>query len=127
MMQSDHVEFPADHIFKQWGQAFYDVGDRSGRTFSLCCGHTMRENIERAGFVDVQEVKLKMPCHGWPRDRRLQQAGLLLFSMLDQSLEGFTMRLFTEQLGWGRDQVIIFCARFRAELKRMSNCAWLNA
>ena len=77
MMQSDHVEFPADHIFKQWGQAFYDVGDRSGRTFSLCCGHTMRENIERAGFVDVQEVKLKMPCHGWPRDRRLQQAGLL--------------------------------------------------
>jgi hypothetical protein len=85
----------------------------------------MKDTMQAAGFVDITEVKLKVPCHGWPKDPRLKQAGLLCFAMLDQSLEGFSMYLFTQVLGWAPDEVLIFTARMRAEVKKKSNCGWI--
>lgn len=124
-VESDHVDFPDDHIFNEWGRLYYEAGERSGRTFAISCGHTMRDTMEKVGFVDVQEVKLKVPCHAWPRDRKLRQAGLLLFAMLDHSLEGFGMYLFTQVLGWSPEEVLVLTAKMRAEVKKKSNCGWI--
>ncbi|KAJ9136884.1 Demethylmenaquinone methyltransferase [Pleurostoma richardsiae] len=124
-VQSDHRDFPEDHIFNEWGRMYYEAGEKMGRTFAISCGHTMRDTMAAAGFVDVTEVKLKVPCHAWPRDPALQRAGLLLLSMLDQSMEGFGMLLFTTVMGWSAEEVLVFTARMRAEVKKKSNCGWI--
>ncbi|OTA86524.1 hypothetical protein M434DRAFT_399861 [Hypoxylon sp. CO27-5] len=124
-VQSDHVAIPEDHVFEEWGRVFVESAEKNGRTFRISHDHMMRDNMIAAGFVDVTEVKLKAPCHGWPRDPKLQQAGLLLFAMLDQSLEGFGLYLLTKSLGWTAEEVIAFCAKFRAEIKKKSNCGWI--
>lgn len=124
-IQSDHVQFPEDHIFNEWAKCFYEGFDKIGRTMSIGCGHMMKNAMEAAGFVDVTEIKFKTPCHAWPKEPRLKQAGLLLFAMLNQSLEGFTMYVFTEVLGWTPDKVLVFVARMRAEIMKKSNCGWI--
>lgn len=39
--------------------------------------HHGQKQLEEAGYVNIQERILKMPIGGWPRERRLKEAGLL--------------------------------------------------
>ncbi|KAK7427207.1 hypothetical protein QQZ08_006320 [Neonectria magnoliae] len=123
-IQSDHVALPADHIFNRWADLFYAGGDKMGRSFAIACGHTMRDAMEAAGFVDIVEEKVKAPVHGWPKDPRLQQAGLLFQLALDESIEGFAVFLLTQILGWQRDEVLVLVAEFRSEMRKKSNFGW---
>ncbi|KAH7162124.1 S-adenosyl-L-methionine-dependent methyltransferase [Dactylonectria estremocensis] len=123
-LQSDHVAFPADHVFNRWADLFYRGGDAMGRSFAVACGHTMRDNMVAAGFVDVVEEKIKAPMHGWPADPKLRQAGLLFQLALDESLEGFGIFLLTQILGWERDEVLVLIAEFRREMRKKSHMAW---
>jgi SAM-dependent methyltransferase len=123
--RSDHVPIGPDHIYRQWGELYYDVGERTGRTFAICTKHMMKETMERAGFVDVTEVKMKVPLGSWPRDMRLKQVGELCLEAVDQSLEGYGMFLFTSVLGWSPEQVLVYTSKVRSELKKRSNCPWV--
>ncbi|KAI8956485.1 S-adenosyl-L-methionine-dependent methyltransferase [Daldinia sp. FL1419] len=124
-IQSDHATITEDHMFNTWAEAFYEAGDKLGRSFRIAYDGTLKESMIMAGFVDVHEVKVKMPCHGWPRDPKLQQAGLLMFAMLDQSLEGFCLYLFSKAMGWTAEEILLFVAKYRTELKKKSLCGWL--
>ncbi|KAI0112833.1 S-adenosyl-L-methionine-dependent methyltransferase [Daldinia grandis] len=125
-IQSDHAAISEDHMFNTWAEAFYEAGDKLGRSFRIGYDNTLKEAMTEAGFVDVHDIKVKMPCHGWPRDPKLQQAGLLMFAMLDQSLEGFCLYLFSKALGWTAEEILLFVAKYRAELKKKSLCGWLQ-
>ncbi|KAM5376292.1 hypothetical protein ACJZ2D_005663 [Fusarium nematophilum] len=123
-IESDHVEFPADHVFNRWADLFCEGGEKMGRPFAVTRGHTMRDNLVAAGFVDVVERKIKAPMHGWPRDPRLQQAGLLFQLALDESLEGFGLFVLTQVMGWEREDVAELVEEYRGEMRKRSNCGW---
>ena len=123
-IESDHVAIPADHIFNQWADLFYKGGEMIGRSFDIAQGHTMRELMEKVGFVDVYERKVKIPLHGWPRDPRLRNCGLLAQAALDQSLDGFGTFLLTQIHGWERDQAIVYIAAMRNETRKISYYPW---
>ncbi|KAF6825241.1 methyltransferase domain-containing protein [Colletotrichum plurivorum] len=97
-----------------------------GRSFSIARDHTMKRNMQAAGFVEVTEKKIKVPIHGWPRDERLQHAGLLIQMAFDQSLEGFGTFIMTQILGWDQIESTILGAQMRREIRRMSNYAWVE-
>ena len=124
-LESDHVTFAPDHILNEWGDMARKIGEATGRSFTTAMGHTMRDRIEQAGFVDVVETKIKVPCNTWPKDPVLKQAGLLMESMLDQSIEGMATMLYTQVLKWDLKDVLMFTARARAEMKKKSNCPYL--
>lgn len=123
-IDSDHADLPADHIFNRWADLFYEGGEKMGRSFAVARGHTMRDGLEAAGFIDVVEKKVKAPIHSWPRDPRLQQAGALFQLALEESVEGFGMFMLTQVLGWQKEEVMVLLAQFRAEMKKKSNCGW---
>ncbi|KAF6812104.1 methyltransferase domain-containing protein [Colletotrichum plurivorum] len=125
-VQSDHVELPPDHIFHEWTRIFDQGGAKMGRSFSIARDHTMKRNMQAAGFVEVTEKKIKVPIHGWPRDERLQHAGLLIQMAFDQSLEGFGTFIMTQILGWDQIEATILGAQMRREIRRMSNYAWVE-
>ena len=124
LLQSDHVTFPEKHIYKTWGDAFAKGGEAMGKIFTITRDHQMRDYMEAAGFEDITEVKLKTPTHGWPKDKRLQQAGLLTQACLDQSLEGLAMFVLTMVLQWTKEEALTFVAEMRGESRKKSNCAY---
>ncbi|KAH6898135.1 S-adenosyl-L-methionine-dependent methyltransferase [Thelonectria olida] len=125
-LQSDHADLPADHIFNRWADLFYEGGEKMGRSFAVTKGHTMRDGLVAAGFVDVVEKKVKAPMHGWPKDPRLQRAGILFQMALDESIEGFGMMMLTQVLGWAKDEVTVLLAQFRREMRKKTNFAWVQ-
>ncbi|KAK1760048.1 S-adenosyl-L-methionine-dependent methyltransferase [Echria macrotheca] len=124
-IESDHVRIPPDHVFNVWANLFYTGGEKMGRSFAIAGGHQMRELMEGAGFVDVKERKIKMPFHGWPRDRKLRDAGLMGQLALDQALDGLSTFLLTQVHGWSREQAVEFTNSFRKESRKLSNCGWI--
>ncbi|KAH7133827.1 S-adenosyl-L-methionine-dependent methyltransferase [Dactylonectria macrodidyma] len=123
-IQSDHMVFPDDHIFNRWADQFYDVGEKTGRSFAVATGNIMRDNLTAVGFIDIVERKIKCPISGWPKDPKKKQAGILFMLALDESLDGFTNYLFTQILGWDKAEVVVFVAEYRKEMRKLSNCGW---
>ncbi|KAM0277646.1 hypothetical protein ACHAQH_005674 [Verticillium albo-atrum] len=123
-IESDHIDFPETHIFNRWADLVYEAGNKIGRSFGLAQGHTMKENLEQAGFIDVAEKKVKVPLHSWPKDPQMSEAGKYFQTAFDESLEGFGTFLFTQVLGLGREEVLVLAAEMRKEARKRSNLHW---
>jgi hypothetical protein len=59
----------------------------------------LKENIEKAGFVDVVEKKFKWPIGDWPADARLKDIGRWNAQHWIEGIEPWTLRLLTQYLG----------------------------
>jgi trans-aconitate methyltransferase len=120
-LQSDYVALTDDHPFNKWAELSYGAGEKTGRSFAIAEGHQMKEYMEKAGFVDVHERKIKMPMHGWPKDPNLKNAGYLGQLALDQSMDGLSTFVLTQILGWSREQAFEFTESVRKESRKFSN------
>jgi SAM-dependent methyltransferase len=123
--ESDHREFPEGHAFHTWAQSFYQAGEKMGRPWTICIPGEMTKTMSDAGFVDIHEVKFKLPVGNWAKDPALKQAGLLFHTSLERDLEGFSTFCMREVLGWSQEEVIVFLAQMRRELRRKTNYAYV--
>ncbi|KPM41478.1 hypothetical protein AK830_g5067 [Neonectria ditissima] len=74
---------------------------------------------EEAGFTQLKEERFKLPVGTWPKDARLKEIGTLMGVNFYQGVGAFTAALFTEVLGWSREEVEVFNASVReASLQR---------
>jgi ubiquinone/menaquinone biosynthesis C-methylase UbiE len=72
------------------------------------------------GFDNVTEEIFKLPCTPWPKDKRMKLLGMWEQHNLLGNLEGMTMRLFQKGLDWTEQEIIVFSAMLRKELKDLS-------
>lgn len=82
---------------------------------------TMAENIRRAGFVDVHVKEYKWPIGPWARDQQFKEAGTANMQHWLSGLEGWCLWLLTrfgEPKPWTKEEVQVYVAKIRAELKR---------
>lgn len=96
---------------------FIRCAERAGRSLNI--QETMRESIEKAGFVDVHEQKSKIPLGSWPKDKFLKEAGQLQHDHWNTALEGWAMWLLThfgEPKPWTQEEVQVYLATVRKEL-----------
>lgn len=124
LIESDHVDIPEDHVFRTWAKLIREGGAKLGRGFEIALGHNMRDAVQNAGFTDIVEKRIKIPLHGWPKDPHLRQMGFLAQAALDQSLDGYGLYLFTEVLGWSREETMVLTAKMRREMRKASNCPY---
>ncbi|KAJ5220978.1 uncharacterized protein N7469_009865 [Penicillium citrinum] len=116
---SDDGSLKPEHQLYGWGNMFIRCSERAGDR-SLRTHETMRSAIEKAGFVDVHEVKYKIPLGPWAKDKLLKEAGHLQFAHWNAALEGWAMWLLThhgEPEPWTKEEVQVYLAKVRAELK----------
>ncbi|CAL5870647.1 uncharacterized protein PFLUO_LOCUS4887 [Penicillium psychrofluorescens] len=117
-VSSDDGTLKEEHQLWGWGDMFIRCAERAGR--SLAIQETMRSAIEKAGFVDVHEQKYKIPLGPWPRDKLLKEVGHLECAHWNAALEGWAMWLLThfgEPVPWKKEEVQVYLAKVRAELK----------
>ncbi|KAJ9145421.1 Sam dependent methyltransferase [Pleurostoma richardsiae] len=112
--RADDGTIAPDSPLVRWITVFEQMGEKLGKTFSAC--ELARDAIERAGFVNVRERRIKVPIGTWPKDRDLKQWGAWNRMFLIQGLEGFAIRGLTALLGWSYEEAQVYLASMRKEL-----------
>lgn len=123
---SDHVEIPPDHIFCTWANTFYEAGEKMGRPFTICIDGESKKHMEAAGFIEIHETRLKLPVNSWAKDPKLKKAGTMFHYALDRDMEGFSMYICTQILGWQKEEVHVLVAKMRQAIRNKSNCAYIT-
>lgn len=106
---------PADSHFRAFSDHLKVACDK----FSTPVDDSVRWKgwFEDRGFARVTEVVLKLPTGPWPRDPRLKLIGAWEQHNLLNNLEGMTMRLFSKGLGWSEEEILVFSALLRRDIK----------
>ncbi|KAI8317005.1 Secondary metabolism regulator LAE1 [Colletotrichum sp. SAR11_240] len=76
--------------------------------------------MEDLGYVDVKLNIFKWPSNGWPKDPKYKELGIWNNENFCEGFEGFCMAPFTRAHGWTREEVIVFLATVRKDLRDRS-------
>ncbi|KAL8842190.1 MAG: hypothetical protein Q9176_002883 [Flavoplaca citrina] len=82
-----------------------------------CPGPYLAQHMRDAGFQNVQERKYKIPIGPWAKDKHLKTIGAWNLVQIEDGLEAFTLRLFTQILGWKSEEVQVLLANVRKDLR----------
>ncbi|KAJ9136622.1 hypothetical protein NKR23_g9742 [Pleurostoma richardsiae] len=117
MIYSDDGTVKDDSAMAEWGKFFTEGGKKLGRVFTPLDDDLQEKGMEEAGFVDIQTLKQKIPIGGWAEDEKLKEMGSVSQVSLGSDLEGYVSFMANLLLGWNTEQVIVYCAQFRRELR----------
>ncbi|KAJ5350321.1 hypothetical protein N7541_008048 [Penicillium brevicompactum] len=121
-LECDDGTLPKESVLSSWGPTIFGCGEAAGRECDTI--DTMAETIRKVGFVNVHEKSYKWPIGAWPRDRKYKEAGTVNFQHWMDGIEGWCMWLLTKfgsPEPWTKEQVQVYVARMRTELKK-SHC-----
>jgi len=67
----------------------------------------------------------QVPSGGWPADPKLKEIGIYAQHAIDSDVEGFIL-FMTNVLGWSREEVTVYIAKLRRELRSLKHhvCYW---
>lgn len=105
-----------------------------------CPGLKLEGLMKDAGFEGVQHEKFRMPIGPWAKDKHLvclapesadskasarskqlmqdqKTIGAWNLVQIEHGIEGFTLRLFTQILGWKSEEVQVLLANVRKDLR----------
>ncbi|KAI4865749.1 S-adenosyl-L-methionine-dependent methyltransferase [Hypoxylon rubiginosum] len=123
--RSDDNTIPPNSAMHIWQDLFTEGGKKLGRPFTILTEDTQRKGIEAAGFVDITVKDIKVPMGSWPADSRLKEIGQWAQYTLEQDLEGFVMFMWNTVLGRSLEEMQVFLAGYRRELRTRSIHAYL--
>ncbi|KKY17443.1 putative umta [Phaeomoniella chlamydospora] len=112
---SDHIKLSEDHPYPQWGKRMKEAGEKAGMRFDI--GQHIKEWLEEAGFINVQEKRMAWTIGGWAKDKHLREIGQWNQVRLDIGVRDFCSRRFTNNMGWKPEEVEVFCAKLRAAFR----------
>ncbi|KAI6758566.1 hypothetical protein HG530_010806 [Fusarium avenaceum] len=115
-IKSDDDSIPEDSAMGQWGKLFLEGGRRLQRPFSILEDDVQRQGMEEAGFTNIQEEEVKLPIGGWSSDPKTKEAGQYFQAAILQDVEG-TLMFIANLLGWAKEEIHVFAARYRREIK----------
>ncbi len=92
----DNATNPDGHI-ERLAKYSDEMGAAYGTDFRIA--DRMKEEMEDAGFVDVREVRFKLPLGPWSADARYKEIGKFYERYYKTGLQGWLMRILTSTLG----------------------------
>ncbi|KAF2183830.1 TAM domain methyltransferase [Zopfia rhizophila CBS 207.26] len=107
-----------DNMFLKFCQVFNDACDKMGRCGSP--GQHLKGWVEAAGFKNVQHKVYKCPVGPWAKDRKLKQIGAVYMVLMTEVLEAALIGLLTRIEGWQPEEVQVFIAQVRKDMKKKS-------
>ncbi|KAJ5890043.1 hypothetical protein N7504_010853 [Penicillium tannophilum] len=113
--RSDDGSLKQDSALMQWQQAINIAGDKSGRELNIY--YKLKEWMVAAGFEDVTLSVYVLPFSPWPRDPSLKALGKYQAVQLQQAIDSYSLRLYTQVLGWSPDVAQIHNALVKQELR----------
>lgn len=112
---SDDGSLRPNSALMEWQKAINFAGDQSGRELNIY--HKLKDWLIEAGFEDVSLSVYALPFSPWPRDPHLKALGKYQAVQLQQAIDSYSLRLYTQVLGWGTDAAKIHNAVVKQELR----------
>ncbi|CEJ59598.1 hypothetical protein PMG11_08217 [Penicillium brasilianum] len=113
--RSDDGSLKPNSALMEWQQAINFAGDKIGRELNIY--HKLKDWMIEAGFEDVKLSVYLLPFSPWPRDPHLKALGKYQAVQLQQAIDSYSLRLYTQVLGWGSDAAKIHNAVVKQELR----------
>ncbi|ORX94668.1 S-adenosyl-L-methionine-dependent methyltransferase [Clohesyomyces aquaticus] len=99
----------------RWSDLFTEAAAQIGID---ACGPTkLAPKLRAAGFVDIHAKQYKWPVGRWAKGDKMKLLGRFVVEDLNDWLPSSALGLFTRVLKWTRDEVEMFLASVRKELK----------
>ncbi|KAH8821457.1 S-adenosyl-L-methionine-dependent methyltransferase [Xylogone sp. PMI_703] len=134
--RADDDSLKPDGFYNYWGQTVMEVSEKFGKSFTIW--EESKARLEKAGFVNVEEIRYKWPMNGWPSPelrtngddgakswRRLRELGIWNQLRLYDGIEGMMIRMLT-MAGWSYEKAQLHLAQMRTTLKDLSIHAYLD-
>jgi hypothetical protein len=99
-----------------------EAAENIGRPLTTC--GRAKQMMEAVGFVDVVEIPFRWPINRWPREKKLKELGMWVQENFCSGLEAMSLALLTRGLGWTVDEVQVFTALVRNDMRDMRIHAW---
>jgi hypothetical protein len=97
MWKSDDGTVTDDHPLNEWSRISIEAAKKIGKTFENA--QFTKENIIKAGFVDVVEQKHKMPVGDWSSDPRMKELGRWNALYFQKGIDGMCLFLLNRIMG----------------------------
>lgn len=123
MWKSDDGTVNDDHLLNEWSRISIEAAKKIGKTFENA-QHT-KENIIKAGFVDVVEHKYKMPVGSWSSDPRMKEIGQWNALYFQQGIEGMCLFLLNKVMGVSISLVCRTIPMLMIRSGRMRRCRFI--
>ncbi|KAK0117996.1 hypothetical protein ONS95_012307 [Cadophora gregata] len=76
----------------------------------------LADEMRAAGFVEVQDVALKLPLGVWPKNKEYKLAGLYWRENISEGIRNIASRAFVSGLGWSVEALEVFLVDVRKSL-----------
>ncbi|KAI8668465.1 hypothetical protein NCS55_00872700 [Fusarium keratoplasticum] len=130
-IECQDITFPAEcddgtlkkgSYIDQWSSLMIEATNVFGR--GAQSAKKYKQQMIDAGFVNVTEVIYRWPTNRWPADSYYKELGFWCCHNIAGELSGLSMALFTRALGWSSEQVEVFLANVRTDMKDRRIHAW---
>ncbi|KAL6917305.1 hypothetical protein FSST1_008800 [Fusarium sambucinum] len=120
-MQAVHAEFKSDDdtvgnaehaLF--WMKTIVEGSVQFGKP--LNCTPKWKQEMEEAGFVDVEQKILKIPIGSWPKDPTLKEIGHFQSLQEAKLIASYTPGIFSRILHWKDAEIQVLMARVKKDL-----------
>lgn len=98
-----------------WNQVMLQAAAALGRPMDVANHYA--KLLKGVGFTEVVEQEFVWPTNTWPRDPKLKEIGKWNEVNMLQGLAGFSMALMTRGLGWSKEEVDVFVAKVRNDMR----------
>ncbi|KAJ5743227.1 hypothetical protein N7533_010329 [Penicillium manginii] len=116
-VRCDDGSIPDNNSCLLFGLECCRAADNWGRPVTLA--DNMKQELEKAGFVDVHVKEYKWPIGAWPKDPILKEAGRLHYHQWTSGMEGWAI-FFLTKYGvpepWSIEEVQVLMAKVRKEI-----------
>lgn len=113
--RSDDGSLKEGSALMEWQQALNFAGEKTGRELNIY--HKLKDWLIEAGFEDVKLSVYALPFSPWPRDPHLKALGKFQAVQLQQAIDSYSLRLYTQVLNWSSDAAQIHNAVVKRELR----------
>ncbi|KAM5357392.1 hypothetical protein ACJZ2D_016316 [Fusarium nematophilum] len=124
MAYSDDETLKEGSAIAEWGKFFHEGGKKLGRTFTPIPESLQEKGLKAAGFVDIQSKTIKVPVGDWPKDERQKEIGRFTNLSVLSDVEGHITFMANLLDGWTQEQIILYCAQLRREIKSRKTHAY---
>jgi len=98
----DDGTLPPDCMLKKWYNYLADATARV--TQPIAYEHRTRQLLQSAGFIDIQEMVIRVPYNSWPNDPHQKDIGRWYNLGITEGLEALSFAPLTRVYHWDLNQ-----------------------
>ena len=100
--------------FWEWNANHVVVARNKGQPFVT--SDQIVQWMTAAGFEGVVVKNYLVPTNAWPKDHKMKALGRYMMMNMLEGIEAFTLRLWTQQLGWSIERIQLFLTEVRKDI-----------